>query len=116
MPFLNEALSSSEKMQEVVIKKERQASRRLAKFSRRHSPDMNPFEHPCNGLRSWMRRNHEIVEEFGDWYEGFMVMAIESAITLADGRRCFDDAEVNVYHEDVTSAIVTCRNGKNYEM
>jgi transposase len=61
-----------------------------------YSPDFNPIEQSFNELKQWMRRHRSLSYDFGDYFEGFVNLAVESVCSAEHARGYFRDCGYEV--------------------
>jgi transposase len=77
----------------------RQAGVRL-EYLPTYSPDYNGIEESFSELKSWMRRNRELVPLFNPFFEGYMHLAVSQCCNAQKARGYFKSASVDVSDED----------------
>jgi len=77
----------------------RQAGVRL-EYLPTYSPDYNAIEESFSELKSWMRRNRELVPLFDPFFEGYMHLAVSQCCNAQKARGYFKSASVDVSDED----------------
>ena len=61
-----------------------------------YSPDFNAIEESFAGIKAWIRRKRELITAFGPYFEGFLQMAIQEAVTATYARGYFRSAGIRV--------------------
>lgn len=78
----------------------RQAGVRL-EYLPTYSPDYNAIEESFSELKSWMRRNRELVPLFAPFFEAYIHLAVSHCCSAQKARGYFKSASVDVRDEDV---------------
>lgn len=65
-----------------------------------YSPDFNPIEQSFNELKAWMRKNRETAYSYGEYFEGFIRLALDSVCPPEHARGYFRDCGYDVNDED----------------
>jgi hypothetical protein len=64
-------------------------------------PDYNSIEESFSALKSWMRRNRELISAFEPFFKGYIYLVVQMAYSREAVRGFFRWASIDVNKEDV---------------
>lgn len=81
-----------------------------------YSPDLNPIEETFAELKNWMRKNREVAYDYGEWFEGFIRLAVESVCPPRYAHGYFRNAGFHVNETTIDESYAAIRWRFDVEM
>jgi DDE superfamily endonuclease len=72
-------------------------------------PNFNPIETSFSALKAWMRRNRELANAFGNYFEGFLRLAVQQYNIEANAKSYFRACKIGVDEKNVDVLYYTLK-------